>query len=349
MSTKKKAKSVVKEECEETTKYIDLLDEDKPISGQKYACLSFISPEDHIKNKNLFYFEKFLKNFEFKKTFEKYTQFLNFVAYKYNVDFDKLTKDMEEFVEEEKSNLFLTTLDDEYKSYIDAKEEDLEKEYNQLHEFQTNTRGIKVRGVFGSQEEAELRCKMLRQEDPNHDVYVGPVGMWMPFHPEAYKTGRVEYLEKELNELMAKKKENDEVSKDQFKKRVQDAKKKAIQENIEKASKEGNKLMQSIDEEGNLVNADRMDVPGKNLLFGDGENDDMATADLRKELFESEDVILKSDKDNDHGLSQILERRKQKEEQDAKEEDSKEDLEKLAAMADGMEKEPPNKDPINID
>ena len=190
---------------------------------------------------------------------------------------------------------------------------------------------------------------MLRQEDPNHDVYVGPVGMWMPFHPEAYKTGRVEYLEKELNELMAKKKENDEVSKDQFKKRVQDAKKKAIQENIEKASKEGNKLMQSIDEEGNLVNADRMDVPGKNLLFGDGENDDMATADLRKELFESEDVILKSDKDNDHGLSQILERRKQKEEQDAKEEDSKEDLEKLAAMADGMEKEPPNKDPINID
>ena len=348
MSTKK-AKSVVKKESEENTKYIDLLDEDKPISGQKYACLSFISPEDHIKNKNLFYFEKFLKNFEFKKTFEKYTQFLNFIAYKYNVDFDKLTKDMEEFVEEEKSNLFLTTLDDEYKSYIDAKEEDLEKEYNQSNEFQTNTRGLKVRGVFGSQEEAELRCKMLRQEDPNHDVYVGPVGMWMPFHPEAYKTGRVEYLEKELNELMAKKKENDETSKDQFKKRVQDAKKKAIQENIEKASKEGNKLMQSIDEEGNLVNADRMDVPGKNLLFGDGENDDTATADLRKELFESEDVILKSDKDNDHGLSEILERRKQKEEQDAKKEDSKENLEKLDALNDGMEKEPPNKDPINVD
>ena len=265
---------------------------------------------------------------------------------------------MEEFVEEEKSNLFLTTLDDEYKSYIDAKEEQLQKEYNELHEFQTNTRGIKVRGVFGSQEEAEMRCKMLRQEDPHHDVYVGPVGMWMPFHPEAYKTGRVEYLEKELNELMAKKKENDETSKEQFKQRVQEAKKKAIQENIEKASKEGNKLMQSIDEEGNLVNADRMDVPGKNLLFGDGENDDVSTADLRKELFESEDVILKSDKNNDHGLSQILERRKQKEEQDSKEQDSKEqdskeqdskeDLEKLPVMADGIEKEL-TKDPINIE
>ena len=40
--------------------------------------------------------------------------------------------------------------------------------------------------------------------DPNHDVYVGPVGVWMPFHPEAYMTGRVEHLEKELNELNIK-------------------------------------------------------------------------------------------------------------------------------------------------
>ena len=339
MSAKKKAKSITKNDVEENTKFIDLLDEDKPISGQKFACLSFISPEDHIKNKNLFYFEKFLKNFEFKKTFEKYTQFLNFIAYKYNLDFNKLTKDMEEFVEEEKSNLFLTTLDDEYKSYIDAKEEELQKEYNQLHDFQTNTRGIKVRGVFGSQEEAEMRCKMLRQEDPNHDVFVGPVGMWMPFHPEAYKTGRVEYLEKELNELMSKKKENDETSKEQFKKRVQDAKKKAIQENIEKASKTGNKLMQSIDEEGNLVNADRMDVPGKNLLFGDGENDDVSTADLRRELFESEDVILKGDKDNDHGLSRLTQNQK-------KMENLEEDLENSENVIENEVVK--NDDPINV-
>ena len=29
--------------------------------------------------------------------------------------------------------------------------------------------------------------------------------MWMPWNPEAYKTGRVEYLEDELNQLMAEK------------------------------------------------------------------------------------------------------------------------------------------------
>jgi hypothetical protein len=310
MSTKKSSKSK-KTDSSENKEYVDLLDEDKPMSGQKYVCLSFISPEDHIKNKNLFYFEKFLTNFEFKKTFEKYTQFLNFLSYKYSLDFNKLTKDMEEFVEEEKDKLFLTSIDDEYKSFLDSKEEDLQKEYNKLHGFQTNIRGIKVRGVFGSQEEAEMRCKILRDADPNHDVYVGGVGIWMPFHPEAYKTGRVEYLEKDLNDLMAQKKKNDEISKEQFKERVKESKKKAIQENIAKAQKEGNKLMQTIDEEGNLINADRMDIPGKNLLFGDGDDDDVSTADLRKELFEAEDVIVGKQENNDHGLSQILERQKE--------------------------------------
>ena len=35
-------------------KYVDLLEEDRPISGQKFACLSFISPENIIKDKNLY-------------------------------------------------------------------------------------------------------------------------------------------------------------------------------------------------------------------------------------------------------------------------------------------------------
>ena len=119
-------------------KHIDLLDEDPPIAGQKFVCLSFISPEDIIKNKELFYFENFLKRFEFKKSLEKYNQFLNFLSYKYKIDFNKLTKDLEEFLEEEKDNLFQTTIEDEYKTFIDQKEEELQKDYNQICEFQTN-------------------------------------------------------------------------------------------------------------------------------------------------------------------------------------------------------------------
>ena len=69
--------------------------------------------------------------------------------------------------------------------------------------------------------------------------------------------------------------------------------------------------MQTIDEEGNLINADRMDIPGKNLLFGNGDTDDLSTADLRKELFDADDVIVGKQENNDHGLTQILERQKE--------------------------------------
>ena len=65
--------------------YADLLEEDKPIAGQKFVCVSFVSPEKIIKNKELYYFQEFLKTWDFNKSMEKFVQFLNFVSYKYNV------------------------------------------------------------------------------------------------------------------------------------------------------------------------------------------------------------------------------------------------------------------------
>ena len=43
----------------ENVNYVDLLEEDKQISGQKFACLSFVSPEDIIKQREHFFFEEF--------------------------------------------------------------------------------------------------------------------------------------------------------------------------------------------------------------------------------------------------------------------------------------------------
>ena len=59
MFSKEQQKS---EENTSSPVYVDLLDEDKPIAGQKFVCLSFISPENIIKDKNLFYFNKFFIN-----------------------------------------------------------------------------------------------------------------------------------------------------------------------------------------------------------------------------------------------------------------------------------------------
>jgi hypothetical protein len=112
---------------------------------------------------------------------------------------------------------------------------------------------LKIRGVFPSQEEAEMKCKKIRDMDPNHDILVGPVGIWLPWDPDAYKTGRIEFMEDELNQLHSEKMKNESKAKEEFERRVKETKKKAIEENIKLAQKSGNKLTQSIDEQGNLV------------------------------------------------------------------------------------------------
>lgn len=289
-------------------KYVDVLDEDKPIAGQKFVCISFISPEKIIQDKNTFFFQQFLKQWEMNKSLEKFTQFLNFVAYKYNLNFDNLTKDLQEFCKEERENLFTTSLEDEYKTYLDNNEERLSSDYDNQNEFQTSTRGVKIRGSYPTQGEAELRAKVLREADPNHDVFVGPVGVWMPFHPEAYKTGRVEYLEDELNQLMHEKNKNEARAKQEFDKRVRETKERAIEQNKEKALKSGNVLTQTIDKDGNLVSV-------KDVSTFDGQLGENATvADIRKELFEADNVVLDY-KNSDHGLSEILERQRNTQQQ----------------------------------
>ena len=275
---------------ENNNEYVDLLDEDKAVAGQKFVCVSFLSPEKILKQKELFFFKEFLKHWDYSKNVEKFTQFLNFLSHKYNFNFDSVMKDFQEFVKSEQAELVKTNIDDDYKNFLDAKEEDIEKRFLEENNFQTNTRGIKIRGSYPSQEEAELRCKMLREVDPNHDVYVGPVGMWMPWEPTAYKTGRVEYLEEELNKLMHEKNKNEVRAKNEFEKRVIEAKKKAIDENIKIAKESGNKLTQNIDEEGNLIGAGVSTV--ENAIEA---NEVISSADIRKELFEGENVRTKAD------------------------------------------------------
>ena len=51
---------------------VDLLDYDRPIAGQKYACISFVSPETVLKKKELFFFEQFLKNWDISKSLQKF-------------------------------------------------------------------------------------------------------------------------------------------------------------------------------------------------------------------------------------------------------------------------------------
>ena len=234
-------------------KYIDLCDEDPPIAGQKFACISFISPEKILKKRELYFFEEFLKQWDFKKSMDKFFEFIHFLSFKYSLNVETIINDYTEFVKDEGVKLRDNSVEDDFKNFLDKNEESLTEKFQKLNNFQTSVRGLKLRGSYNTQEEAELRCKKIRDLDPNHDIFVGPVGIWMPWDPDSYKTGRVEFMEDELNQLHKEKMLNEQKAKEDFEKRIKDTKKKAIEENIKLAAKSGNKLTQTIDEEGNLV------------------------------------------------------------------------------------------------
>ena len=279
-------------------KYIDLCDEDTPIAGQKFACMSFVSPEKILKKRELFMFDQFLKQYDFTKSMNKFLDFVHFLSYKYNLNVEEVMNDLNEFSKEEETKLKESPVDDDFNTFMDKNEDRLAVQFQRENAFQTSVRGLKVRGVFSTQEEAEMQCKKLREYDPNHDIFVGPVGMWIPWDPDAYKTGRVEFMEEELNKLHQEKLKNETKAKQEFEQRIKDTKKKAIEENIKLAEKSGNVLTQTMDEQGNLIGV------RETVDFEEREAADVETTNIRNEMLR--ETILKQD---DVNASEINEQR----------------------------------------
>jgi hypothetical protein len=264
---------------EKNPKYVDLLDEDDTIAGQRFACMSFISPEKVLNKKELYLFDQFVLQWDLSKSMSKFSDFISFISYKYNLKLDDVITDFNDFTKEEQEKLKEVTVKDDYATFMDKNEDRLTEKFMKENEFQTSTRGLKIRGVFSTQEEAEMRCKKLREIDPNHDIYVGPVGMWIPWDPDAYKTGRVEFMEEELNQLYQEKIKNEASAKEEFDRRIKETKRKAIEENIKLAKKSGNVLTQTMDEDGNLIGVkETVDFESREVA---------SAADVRKDILEN--------------------------------------------------------------
>tara|TARA_B100000035_G_scaffold315408_1_gene335883 strand:+ start:3903 stop:4826 length:924 start_codon:yes stop_codon:yes gene_type:complete len=283
---------------EPNPKYVDLCDEDPAIAGQKFACMSFVSPEKILMKREVYLFNQFIKQWEFSKSMERYFEFIHFTAYKHSIDVEKLIDDFNDFVKEESSKLKKSGIEDDYKNFMDKQEDKLNEQFGREHSFQTSVRGLKFRGAFPTQDEAEMKCKSLREKDPNHDIFVAPVGIWVPWDPDAYKTGRVEHLEEELNALHHEKMKNEEKAKKDFEERIRETKKKAIMENIEKAKSSGNTLTQTIDEEGNLTGVK------ETVDFESREATTAESTQIRNELFVKE-VIDREQKENNEKVDVI--------------------------------------------
>ena len=182
-------------------KETDYLDSDPPIRGQNFVCLSFVSPKDVLKKKEVFFFEEFLKNFS-----ENMNEFFEKLAQKYNEEADvvRAIKDKYQYI------FNPTLLQEEYNFFTGDKGLDLEKLFYEKNNFQTSIQGVKIRGVYDTLKEAEIRCQVLKKLDPNFSVYVAQVGMWLPWSPNADDITDSEYAETQLNTLMKSYKDNQE-------------------------------------------------------------------------------------------------------------------------------------------
>ena len=98
---------------------------------------------------------------------------------------------------------------------------------------------------------------------------------------------------------MSEKQKNEQQAKVEFDKRVRESKEKAIAENIENAKKSGNKLTQTIDKDGNLIGVANMNTT-ENTIINKAMGEDVASADIHKELFQGDNIVIPSkDKNSD--------------------------------------------------
>ena len=166
----------------------DFLEVDQKIPGQNYVCLSFVSPDNFLKKKEVFYATKFLD-------------------YIMN-DQERLVQDIREKMINKESSITYDNLEKMYEDWKYLRNEGLDAEFYELSNYRTSMRGIKVRGVYDSYKEASLRAQVLRRRDPSFNVFVGQVGYWLPWDPECESVPEQEYQEGQLNELVKKYKEN---------------------------------------------------------------------------------------------------------------------------------------------
>jgi len=188
---------------------IDFLDEDPEIPTQKYCVVSFISPEKVIKQKEEFMFEEFMKWTDYDFKIKGLESFAAFLAKKYSLKVDELLKDAEDFARVRADEIKKTDIHEQYQIFLLKNEKDLQERYDNMVDFRTNIRGVKVRRAFATVEETQMFAKVLQRRYPKDNLYIGKVGAWLPWDPSEHLMPEVEYAEKELNELMRKYKENE--------------------------------------------------------------------------------------------------------------------------------------------
>jgi len=206
----------------------DFLEVDRPIPGQSFVCLSFISPEKVIKDKSLYILSKFIESLTTENELPEGIS-------ADDVKEDLLPKYKNKLEELANVGYSYTDVENAYKDFLYTNEKKLGDDFDEQNEFRTSVRGLKVRGTYSTRREAEIRAKVLQKRDPKFHVYVGSVGYWLPWDPNPDEIEDQEYNdagpEANLNRLAKQYKQNLEDVDVLYEEERENKRKQAIEEN----------------------------------------------------------------------------------------------------------------------
>lgn len=158
--------------------------------------------------------------------------------------------------------------------------------------------GIKIRGVYATEEEAKRRADYLVKMDPYHNIYVGNVGKWLPFEDNPEKAKDSNYMNSELNRLMKAYNQQQDEAKMYHELRKQDE--------TRKATEEANKKKIKNDKKKKTEMLDKLDNPEEN------DNEDT------KQTVQTDDIQIVNNPDLDN-LKEVSEQQKLELEQEKEE------------------------------
>ena len=271
---------------------MDYLEEDAAIRGQNYACVSFLSPEKILDDKNVFTFTKFTENFckDVNEMFQNMK-----IKYPDEVDAFQSIADRYRFLFNKRH------MQEEYKYFMDEKSEELDKEFSETVDFQTNVRGLKIRGCYDSMREAQVRSEVLKRKDKNHNIYITQVGCWCPWDPNPNDIQDQHYAEDQLNTLMKKYRENQQHKDEVFDDRKEEMLNAQKERNIKVAEsnkQENVETIDDIDKSENVVlntsNTENENTENVVTSSGVGE-DNTVTENYNQESADTEKVFEGSD------------------------------------------------------
>lgn len=219
----------------------EFLSADREIPGQRFCLLSFLSPEEVLARKDHFFFERFVQSYEVQWRTKSLEAFLAKQVNDFNAKLDaeaarldaadqgaaaeicrasrarvdEVLTNYQEYLKKNQKDINATKIKEAYDDFLFTQGEKLEDEFYAKNNFRTSVRGLKVRGTYGSYEEAAARAKKLQGVDPLFNIYVAEVGKWLPWDPKPSQVQDQEYAEDQLNTLMKAYKQNED-AREQF-------------------------------------------------------------------------------------------------------------------------------------